>query len=58
MFDKLDENGRIPAFTECPFKDKCCLVDTCYHTGIKHDVPFSCGFARAFDITKRSRNEK
>jgi len=45
--------GKIPAFTVCPFKDKCDPKDEfCHHKGILHVAPFSCGFARAFEIQK------
>lgn len=44
--------GKIPAFTECPYKNKCSSITTgnCNHTGIMHTKAYSCGFARAFQI--------
>lgn len=43
--------GNIPAFTPCPFRNEC-ILSRCFHKAEKHEVPFSCGAARAFDITK------
>lgn len=44
-------NGKIPAFEICPFKDECPMAETsCHHKGTEHNVPFSCGAARAFDL--------
>lgn len=50
-------NGKIPANTECPWKDKCstALESKCNHKGLQHDIPFSCGFARGFAICERNR---
>jgi hypothetical protein len=45
-------DGRIPAFTECPYKDKC-EAKVCHHTGTKHKIPFSCAFARAFELLEK-----
>jgi hypothetical protein len=47
--------GLIPSFKECPFKSECPLVSTCHHKGKFHDVGFSCGAARAFDMLKESK---
>jgi ribosomal protein L32 len=49
-------NGKIPARTECPFKDRCPFVTnkTCHHRGIEHTIAFSCGAARAFDLIQRN----
>jgi len=47
-------NGCIPAYTECPFKDKC-RPTRCHHKGKKHEVPFSCGFARAYDLIESKK---
>lgn len=47
-------DGCIPPHTECPFHSECQEPNHgwCAHTGKNHTVPFSCGFARAFDICK------
>lgn len=43
--------GKIPALTDCPYKDECPMAQTsCHHKGKEHNVPFSCGAARAFDL--------
>lgn len=46
------QNGLIPPGTPCPFKDQCRAVAAglCKHKGTEHRVPFSCGFARAFEM--------
>lgn len=43
--------GKIPAHTECPFIDQCSTSQNgrCNHKGKSHNVPYSCGLARAFD---------
>ena len=46
-------DGRIPAYTTCPFKDQCEMSHNCYHLGKKHDRPFSCAAARAFDMISK-----
>lgn len=52
-------NGKIPANTKCPFWDECGLKGTCHHKGENHDVPFSCGIARGFEIVKEcKKNQK
>jgi hypothetical protein len=44
-------NGKIPPHTECPFKEECSKTySDCRHTGINHDLPYSCGYARLFNI--------
>lgn len=45
-------DGRIPARTVCPFRQECRSAEsgTCYHDGLKHWRPYSCGTARAFDM--------
>ena len=43
-------DGCIPPYTECPYKSKCVMVNNCYHLGRKHNVAFSCGFARTFEV--------
>lgn len=47
-------DGSIPRNTECPYKQMCDF--SCQHQGINHDVPYSCGSARAYEIIV-SRNE-
>jgi len=44
--------GKIPAYTECHFKNQCPMSadGSCKHRGKAHNVDFSCGAARAFDI--------
>jgi hypothetical protein len=44
--------GKISANTECPFRARCPSASdgTCHHKGTAHPVPFSCGFARLFEI--------
>lgn len=46
--------GRIPAHACCPWRSQCPLASgldpACRHTGVEHDVPFSCASARAFEI--------
>lgn len=53
-----DENsklsyGRIPPRTVCPWRDNCMTasVGKCNHKGLAHKNRFSCGLARAFDMT-------
>lgn len=59
MYQKLDQNGCIPAHTECPFKSECPLaipepglpdLTSCLHQGVQHNVAFSCAMARTFEI--------
>ncbi len=40
----------IPPYTECPCKNKCTMVNNCFHLGIEHSVVFSCRFARTFEV--------
>lgn len=56
--NKLTE-GKIPANTVCPFKSQCpsATDKTCGHTGEAHNVPYSCGFARLFNIFNRTLTE-
>jgi uncharacterized protein (DUF983 family) len=44
--------GKIPAFTDCPFRARCPSGTNgkCYQQGVKHPVPYSCGTARMFNI--------
>jgi hypothetical protein len=48
-------DGKIPAHTMCPFKNKCTTIK-CHHGGISHKVAFSCGMARAFDLVHMRTN--
>lgn len=58
--------GKIPPHTECPFAKECEIksMGKCWHKGVEHNVYFSCGAARGFDIVDRftkqagSNNEK
>jgi hypothetical protein len=52
-------DGRIPARTPCPFKAACPSIGpgACLHKGTEHAVPFSCGFARAFDLSEKYNKE-
>lgn len=47
-------NGRIPANTVCPFRDSCneSKNGNCGHTGLLHNVPYSCGYARLFNLIR------
>ena len=47
--------GKIPAHTECPFRDQCkyAAEGQCKHQGEAHTVPFSCGTARLFFIMRK-----
>lgn len=51
--------GRIPAHTECPFRAGCAIAanSTCHHKGTEHNVEFSCGAARAYDLIQRNEAE-
>ncbi len=53
----LLKDGKIPANTVCPFRVRCDYADRneCYHFGYNHSEAFSCGTARAFDITTPER---
>jgi len=46
-------NGLILKGTECPYREECNMG--CDHKGTEHKVDFSCGLARAFEIS-RSHN--
>jgi len=51
-------DGKIPAKKECPFLEKCqTRTSSCPSKDKPHDVPFSCGFARAFSIVRRDLKE-
>lgn len=49
---KVLVEGKIPAFTDCPFRAKCPSGTNgqCYQKGVTHPVPFSCGMARAIEL--------
>lgn len=49
--------GKIPIGQECPFKGECteALNGDCGHRGIEHTVPYSCGYARLFDMIKKEK---
>lgn len=51
----LNEDGRISANTECPFRSKCeiAAANRCHHLSAEHSVPFSCATARGFDLLQR-----
>ena len=55
---KLNEDGCIPAHTKCPWWDECGLKEMCHHQGVKHDVPFSCGLARGWEMLERCKKNK
>jgi hypothetical protein len=44
--------GKIPVGMICPFRIRCHQAATgnCGHSGYNHNIEFSCGMARAFDI--------
>ena len=46
--------GKIPAFTDCFFRSQCPSGTNgqCSQKGAAHPVPFSCGYARLFEIFK------
>jgi hypothetical protein len=52
MWKNLNNKGRIPAKTPCPYRDKCEIAknEACYHKGTDHPCHFSCATARAFDL--------
>ncbi len=47
-------NGKVPANSVCPFRAICGMAKSgdCKHTGTAHNVPFSCGAARAYNMTQ------
>lgn len=52
-------DGKIPANTPCPYTDRCDPnKEFCHHKGVDHQVPFSCGFARAFEIFSGQKQNK
>lgn len=50
-------NGRIPAKSECPYRDSCEFAKNgnCGHRGKDHVVDYSCATARLFQIIERPR---
>lgn len=56
----LNENGRIPVATICPFKEQCTIAqdDNCHHKGQDHPGEFSCALARGFDMIARKDANK
>ena len=50
----LLKQGKIPAGHICPYRVKCYVAakGECKHTGFNHTNDFSCGWARAHDITQ------
>jgi hypothetical protein len=68
-FVKLNKDGLIPKGEMCPFITDCVLwknkvptesglkrvptENTCNHRGVSHTNPYSCGFARGFDIEQQ-----
>jgi hypothetical protein len=59
-FIHLNQRGRIPEHTDCPFKSKCSFAASgkCHHEGINHGVEFSCATARGFDLIERNKLER
>lgn len=57
---KLDVDGCIPAFTECPYRKECgdYAKECCQHKGTKHEVPFSCGLARGLEISAEVKSRE
>lgn len=49
--------GKIPAQTVCPYRDKCELAGAgaCHHKGTEHSVPYYCAVARGFQIIHRNK---
>lgn len=58
MKNKLID-GKIPAFTFCPFKEKCEIweLNNCLHLGNKHPCTFFCAVARTFEIIEKDEGE-
>ena len=50
---KLDVDGCIPAHTKCPYKKACGDYgkEACQHKGVEHEVQYSCGLARALEMS-------
>lgn len=42
-------NWKIPARTECPYREQC-DEKRCAHSGESHPVEFRCAIAEAFDM--------
>ena len=53
-------DGCIPAFQDCPYRVQCGDYgkNYCLHNGEKHNVPFSCAVARAWEITEERATKK
>ena len=53
-------NGKIPAFTECPYKVECKerTSTKCFHNGDKHVVDYSCGMARFLKLILKEEGKK
>ena len=52
-------NGRIPVGKPCPFLSECKAVNqNCPKEGAFKQVPFSCAFARGFDMRDSHPNLK
>lgn len=58
MIESLLIDGKVLAHTICPFRAMCFKVSECHHTGYNHMVDYSCGTARAYDITARLNVKK
>jgi hypothetical protein len=60
MYKFLNERGRIPAHTVCPFKKGCATAaaGNCYHLGEESTVDFSCALARMFDMFTRNEEQE
>ena len=56
----LLQNGKIPAQTMCPLRERCEIVvgGSCHHKGVEHQVQFSCADARAFDMVSKRAQER
>lgn len=56
---KLTNTGKIPLGQFCPYKDQCHIAEAgaCNHGGPAHQVEFSCGAARAFDMCATPEKE-
>lgn len=53
----LDDAGRIPPRTVCPFRARCSFASAgaCHHEGEAHPVAYSCATARGFALIDRGR---
>lgn len=48
----LNNNGNIPAHTECPFKSECRSSVYCVHLSSSRTKEYSCTLARSLDVLK------